>query len=444
MPRAPELTTNTQYGATIVKRIITGKVDDLRALLNNIGEKVDNSTDIPFTTFATLHFMSWFIVDEAGNNGQLFLELNVDGPIKPFLEMLVARAWESVDQIYQSCEGYPAGGSHNASAVVDYLLRDNIGYDCYYIGWRGLSADRIRRERDFRAQIEILLDKIPDATLASMPPADIRKMIQGYVENDPALSWVKKVPPRPFFVRNRPLVFGALKLLGVLVVIGIILGFIFATKPVGLAVLVLVAAVLGFFLVLRQHEKNDKESDAQPVHAHVTIVATNENRIVQNHFASVADVKPGPFRYFLLKTVLKIVHLLAAVSSNQGSLSGITSIHFARWVVINGGKRLLFLSNYDGSWENYLDDFIDRASNGLTAIWSNTIGFPRSRLLVYGGATDEFLFKTLVRRSQVPSLVWYSAYPDLSVQNINCNAAIREGLFAPMDTASELQWLKNF
>ena len=77
-------------------------------------------------------------------------------------------------------------------------------------------------------------------------------------------------------------------------------------------------------------------------------------------------------------------------------------------MVIDGGKNLLFLSNYDGSWENYLDDFIDLASPGLTAIWSNTVGFPRSYFLVGGGSRDENLFKTMTRQSQVPSLVWYT------------------------------------
>ena len=185
-------------------------------------------------------------------------------------------------------------------------------------------------------------------------------------------------------------------------------------------------------------------STAEPDHSQVEDVVNQENRVVQNHFASVADVKPGLFRWVLLKSVLKLIHIVAAVSANQGSLSGITSIHFARWVVIDGGRRLLFLSNYDGSWENYLDDFIDQASTGLTAIWSNTVGFPRSYFLIYGGATDELLFKTLVRQSQTPSLVWYSAYPDLSIQNIQTNAAIREGLFVPMDDAAVQTWLKKF
>jgi hypothetical protein len=181
-----------------------------------------------------------------------------------------------------------------------------------------------------------------------------------------------------------------------------------------------------------------------PDHSQVQNVVNQENRVVQNHFASVADVKPGLFRWLLLKSVLKLIHLVAAISANQGSLSGITSIHFARWVVIDGGRRLLFLSNYDGSWENYLDDFIDLASIGLTAIWSNTVGFPRSYFLVYGGAQDELLFKTLVRQSQKASLVWFSAYPDHSIQNIETNATIREGLFVPMDDDAAGAWLKNF
>jgi hypothetical protein len=209
-------------------------------------------------------------------------------------------------------------------------------------------------------------------------------------------------------------------------------------------VVAVLAIVGGFLALLRWHEITDSVAVVEPDHSQVGDVTQRENFVVQNHFASVADVKPGLFRMVVLKSVLKLIHLLAAIASNQGSLSGITSIHFARWVVIDGGKKLLFLSNYDGSWENYLDDFIDRASNGLTAIWSNTVGFPRTSFLVNGGASDELLFKTLTRRSQRPSLVWYSAYPDLSVQNIQTNAAIREGLFATMTPDAEQLWLRNF
>jgi hypothetical protein len=99
--------------------------------------------------------------------------------------------------------------------------------------------------------------------------------------------------------------------------------------------------------------------------------------VVQNHMARLAQVKPGRFRRRLLALVLWSANRVARVST-QGSLAGIPTIHFAHWSLIDGGQRLLFLSNYDGSWGSYLDDFIDRASDGLTLIWSNTVGFPRT------------------------------------------------------------------
>ena len=101
-------------------------------------------------------------------------------------------------------------------------------------------------------------------------------------------------------------------------------------------------------------------------------------------------------------------------------------------------RDLLFLSNYGGSWESYLEDFITKAHTGLTGIWSNTVGFPRTTNLFQDGATDGERFKRWARRQQVPTGFWYSAYPDLTTANIRTNAAIRQGLAAAM-TEDEAQ-----
>jgi hypothetical protein len=129
--------------------------------------------------------------------------------------------------------------------------------------------------------------------------------------------------------------------------------------------------------------------------------------------------------------------------SIHGKLSGLNSLHFAHWVVIDDGRRLLFLTNYDGSWENYLDDFIDKASIGLTAIWSNTLNFPRTKFLVFGGARDERKFKSIARQTQVVTNVWYSAYPNLTVPTIDNNSAIRDGLATPPSGAAVEAWLQR-
>ena len=57
-------------------------------------------------------------------------------------------------------------------------------------------------------------------------------------------------------------------------------------------------------------------------------------------------------------------------------------IHFARWMRLPGTDQLLFFSNYDGSWESYLEDFITRAHQGQSAAWSHGVGFPATRFLI--------------------------------------------------------------
>jgi len=157
----------------------------------------------------------------------------------------------------------------------------------------------------------------------------------------------------------------------------------------------------------------------------------------QNHLASVTYVKPGVRRWFL-RVTLFLINLLARFWFNRGDLGGIPTILAARWVVIDGGKRLLFLTNYGGAWESYLNEFIDMgAVRGLNAVWSNTYvesagvkyGFPKTKFYLWRGAEAAQRFKAYVRQSQVETIVWYSAYPTLSITNINANTDLRRALF---------------
>jgi hypothetical protein len=163
----------------------------------------------------------------------------------------------------------------------------------------------------------------------------------------------------------------------------------------------------------------------------------------QNHLASLTDVKPGVLRACLLRTTLFAIGLLSRFWFNLGELGGIPTILAARWVLIDGGKRLLFLTNYGGGWESYLDEFIDMgAVKGINSIWSNTFikpddgtkryAFPPTRFYFWQGAQAEQPFKAYVRHSQIETIVWYGAYPTLSVINLNTNTDLRQALFKPL------------
>jgi hypothetical protein len=251
------------------------------------------------------------------------------------------------------------------------------------------------------------------------------------VRGDSSLNWAKKTQIRQTLAER---LFPWLKIvfvvLGILVLLPILV-------PLGLV----------WLIVLRRKEKRyskDFQDNFQFVsNAHVRSLVAREDLTVQNHLASITEVKAGWFSRFTLKLVLRLANLIAR-TSNKGKLIGIPSIHFAHWSLIDNGRRLLFLSNYGGSWGSYLDDFIDKASFGLTAIWSNTFGFPPAEFLALKGARDGPRFKSFARKSQTAAIVWYSAYPGLTVQNIDNNSSIREDLFTALDDVKITKWLHRF
>ena len=161
----------------------------------------------------------------------------------------------------------------------------------------------------------------------------------------------------------------------------------------------------------------------------------------QNEMGHVIDVKSGPLRWFAMRLSLAAVGWLAKYWHNEGVLAGIASIHYARWAILPG-NRLLFVTNYDGTWEHYLGEFVDHGAPGLSAVWSNTKEFPRTKLLVGAGGRDEQAFKRWARHKQCESVVWYSAYPHLSIQNVLRNEELRKGLVEGLRTEKDIQkWL---
>ena len=99
--------TTYQYGATIQKPILPGRVEPLRTLLGSIGDNIESDSPIPFTRLTAAHFLCWFIVDQGSAGPLLFFELNVDGPIEPFLHDLVAQAGPGLDLILDIASAIP-------------------------------------------------------------------------------------------------------------------------------------------------------------------------------------------------------------------------------------------------------------------------------------------------------------------------------------------------
>jgi len=173
-------------------------------------------------------------------------------------------------------------------------------------------------------------------------------------------------------------------------------------------------------------------------------IAATEDHFTQNALTHVVPLRKGTGRVSVLEHTHAIVDRISREHFQYiGQLGTIPSIHFAKWVLFESDRRLLFLSNYDKSWESYLGDFVDKAPGGLNLAWSCTQEYPRTFALAYEGARDEETFKAWSRAYQVPTQVFYSAYTELTIEAINNNTWIRYGLHQPADAGDLQAWFRR-
>ncbi len=408
-----------------------------------------------FQKYTRLHFCSFILIEREGDNATLIFEGNIDGPALSFLKDLADRDRQFLNDVYRGTKKgkdvFPILGT--TQEVADFLAENDYGASAMYVGQPGVTRDHIERDDSLRKLVETELDA-NHQIYAHLSADACRKAIRDFVETKPEFAWTKETVPTLLRVR-----FGRNVL--ILALVGIALGLIgiaLATATVDGYLTLLLAAIavavgIGFAITaylrwLQYRENTDVENRIVAPLDHLLHLQKSEDLQLQNHLVSITDAKDGWLRLLTMRAVLAVIDTMARYVSTRGNLSGIVTIHFARWVVLTAPNRLLFLSNYDGSWENYLGEFVDRASRGLTAVWSNTQlgkdrGFPTTHgLYRVGGSRDEQWFKNYARTSQRTDLLWYSAYPELTMKHITNNREFRLGLFGPVtDTTRWLQRL---
>jgi hypothetical protein len=412
----------------------SARLDELTKTLEAIRADPDKNTLLQYRAFDSVHFASINVfppdetidqypcsgppLDERRRDTYLVWENNVDGSLKPFVDDLLRRFPSGVHAILRCCHGGPV--TADPRAMQTYLLAHVVKPGAYHIGTPWRVVQRIRDEARLRDAIEDIADAIAGNGLTPVDPLTARKRIQDGVRANPALAFALQPPPNVSLSEKvRPW----------LPVIAQLPGFIWNA---------LLTILLLPYLRWRELRDCEWKGDVDPKLQEE--LGARENFFAQNHMANMSDIKPGLARRVSTRAVLTFASMNARLST-KGTLGGIPSIHFAHWALLDRGKRLLFCSNFDGSWENYLDDFIDKASLGLTGIWGGTIGFPRARWLFLDGAKNGARFKAVARNKQVPSSVFYSAYEKLTVQAVDNNSAIRRDLFTNLDAGATKQWL---
>ena len=419
-----------QVALTLVAQVRSGEVESLKELLETMGDGVANGSVVDLGALDGVHFARFIVLDEAVDlRGEklpaalLYLS-DLDVSRERHLGQLVDLAGEGLDRIFGHCEGYPEDRRRTREARLDYLRRHRVREQAFYVNTVGRTRHQVSEEAELRDRVEDFLDGQDD--LRGKDPAEIRRAVREHVEADRTLSRALS-PPAGLDLGFR------LRELGHLVGVALL--------TLVLLPLLLVAAPI-FLVLLRRHERSDRARHVKPPVEVVQELAALEDHVVQNPFTALGFVKPGVFRRLTLTGVLYAINYVTRHLFNHGNLAGVKTIHFARWVFLDDKRRVIFASNYDGSLESYMDDFIDKIAWGLNIVFSNGYGYPNARFLIADGCHDELAFKDYLRLHQVPTRVWFSAYEQLSCANIANNARIRAGLRGEPGREATEQWVQ--
>ncbi len=130
------------------------------------------------------------------------------------------------------------------------------------------------------------------------------------------------------------------------------------------------------------------------------------------------------------------------IKSTLVRLETLSFIHYARWAVIGrfpdeggGGERLnhsylLFESNFNGTWDQYIDAFSEVVPFRMKAIWGTSFGFP--------GPLPVEPFKEYIRRNEFVANHYYSAYPGATTTEIVSAARVEAALEELVESSAAL------
>lgn len=150
-------------------------------------------------------------------------------------------------------------------------------------------------------------------------------------------------------------------------------------------------------------------------------------------YAMNAITPMKPWKTGILRTAFFV---LWHVKPLQKDLIDLSFIEFARWVIVPRDRfpfvgkgqlkenlqydYLLFFSNFNGTWNQYIDAFSAVLSKGLNLIWRWSEKFP--------GSVPVTLFKEYIARVQFDTDYYYTSYPHATANDVKSAHIVQSSL----------------
>lgn len=434
-------------GFSVSVPIADGKENAVKKLLNDLNADPGGNSLLPFGKMPTTHFVTGVVLPAQDAHGKtlpptLMLLTSYTGPRKVHLDELVREGAAGLRALFSNCKGYPAAADSSDTALKAFL-RKNRKPDTFYTGMQYITHRDIAQEEALRNAIEEFLDQ-HHQKLSALPGPTVRRQIQDFVKTRPEFKWTQTPWKRTFgdfWVLYRALIY--FLLITVVLLLSPILWLIFKGPVLGALAItcgVLVTVAVLLILIFRLNEMRKHFLAGRQPDAKVKEILATQNHPVINEMTVAGPLKKGWIRTVFLFAALKVVVFLRG-------LAYIPTVATARWLLIDGGKRLVFISNFANLSEGYVRDFIDSRKRGsrINIIFGQGYGYPATRWILGDGAIDDPNgFMNVVYSMQQPTQFWYWPFKHLSVDNININRKIQLGLTGKQTNEETAEWLSLF
>src|SRR5215471_14297339 len=143
-----------------------------------------------------------------------------------------------------------------------------------------------------------------------------------------------------------------------------------------------------------------------------------------------------PQKWWKTWIVRLLFFILGMFPKTTKGLVELSFIHFARWVIVPRRKfphvapeqpvedlhydYMLFFSNFNGTWNQYIDAFSAVLSKGLDAIWRWSEKFP--------GSVPVTPFKQYIAHCQFETDYYYTAYPYATTNDVKAAHRVKAAL----------------
>lgn len=141
--------------------------------------------------------------------------------------------------------------------------------------------------------------------------------------------------------------------------------------------------------------------------------------------------------------------------STLSGLITLSLIHYARWVIIGRNQfphvspeqpkeklkysYMLFFSNFNGSWDQYVDSFTFAIPGGLDLFWKWNVRYSKSVALTP--------FHRYIQYNQLETIHYYSAYPLATSNDVKSAQTVKDSLIAfnrLVDEGSDDEFQKRY